>query len=163
MKYIDTSVIVSALDPADPSQRGSIKILTKPEKVISELAITELTSVLLRNNNFTSLMEELSGDRSSTSYAAITYIIERFDLLYFPTSQSTTETPIGSYNSIMALAIELSDRIPLRTLDLLHLSYAYTISKLASSKMEFFTRDREFEVYKKEIEDVAEIKITHLP
>ena len=162
MKYIDTSVVVSALDPADPSMENSIEIFRKPEKIISELAVIELTSALLRNRNFTALMDELSGGRDSSSYAAITYILERFDLVYFPIPQNPVETPIGKYNNIMALAIELSYKVPMRTLDLLHLSYAYTISKLTSSKIEFITRDREFEVYNKEIHDATGIKIIYL-
>ncbi|EQD38440.1 PilT domain-containing protein [mine drainage metagenome] len=147
MKYIDTSVIVSALDPADPSNINSIEILKKPEKVISELVIAELNSVLLRNRNFVSLMGELSGDRNSSSYAAITYILQEFDVLYLPTQQIQIETPIGRYSNIMAFAIELASKVPMRTLDLLHLSYALSIANLTRSGIEFVTRDREFEIY----------------
>ena len=64
MKYIDTSVIVSALDPTDPSSVNSVEALKRPEKIISELVITELSSVLSRNNNFMNLVEELSGGQS---------------------------------------------------------------------------------------------------
>lgn len=64
MKYIDTSVIVSALDPTDPSSVNFMEALKRPEKIISEVVITELSSVLSRNNNFMNLVEELSGGQS---------------------------------------------------------------------------------------------------
>lgn len=57
-------MIVSALDPTDPSSVNSVEALKRPEKIISELVITELSSVLSRNNNFMNLVEELSGGQS---------------------------------------------------------------------------------------------------
>ena len=61
MKYIDTSVIVSALDPTDPSSISSIEALKREEKIISELVTTELSPVLSRNKNSVTLMDEFSG------------------------------------------------------------------------------------------------------
>ena len=57
-------MIVSALDPTDPSSVNFMEALKRPEKIISELVITELSSVLSRNNNFMNLVEELSGGQS---------------------------------------------------------------------------------------------------
>lgn len=162
MKYIDTSVIVSALDPADPSSINSIEVLRKREKVVSELVITELNSVMLRKGNFVNLMSELPGDRNSSSYAAITYILQRFDILYLPVQQIQIETPLGKYNNIVAFAIELANKVPMRTLDLLHLSYASSIANLTRSEIEFVTRDREFELYNTEINDEVGIKIFYI-
>ncbi len=162
MRYIDTSVIVSALDAADHSSIKSIEFLKKPEKVISELVIAELNTVLFRNRNFVRLMDELSGDRSSSSYAAITYILQKFALLYLPSQQIQIETPIGRYSNVTAFAIELASKVPLRTLHLLHLSYAHSIANLTRSEIEFVTRDREFEVYSNRIYDEVGIKINYL-
>ncbi len=58
--------------------------------------------------------------------------------------------------------MELSVKVPVHTLDLLHISYAYTISRSTSSKMDFITRDGDFKVYDKEIKDTTKIKITYL-
>lgn len=61
LKYIDTSVIVSALDPTDPSSISSIEALKRAEKIISELVTTELSPVLSRNKNSVTVMDEFSG------------------------------------------------------------------------------------------------------
>ena len=146
MKYIDTSVIVSALDPADPSTISSVEVLQKPGKVVSELVITELSSVLPRNKNFVTLMDELSGDRASSLYAVILFIIQTFDLLFLPVQQTQVEMPIGHYSNIMSFTVELSRDIPMRTLDLLHLSYVHAIMESTKADIELITRDREFEI-----------------
>ena len=162
MRYIDTSVIVSALDHADPSRMSSTDTLKKPGKVVSELVVTELNSVLLRSKNFVGLMDQLSGDRTSSSYAAIIYILEKFDLMYLPTQITQIETPIGRYNSVMEFAIGVANKVPMRTLDLLHLSYAYSFSSLTRSRVEFVTRDKEFAFYNTEILDAASIEISYI-
>ena len=161
MKYIDTSVIVSALDPADPSTISSIELLRRREKVVSELVITELSSVLSRNKNFVNLLDELSGDRTSSSYAVILYILQKFDLLFLPVQQTRVEMPIGNCGNIMSFAVELSRDIPMRTLDLLHLSYAHAMMESTKADIELITRDREFEIYKSEIYRAAGIKVMY--
>lgn len=162
MKYIDTSVIVSAFDPADPSTISSIEVLQKRGKVVSELVITELSSVLARNKNFVALMDELSGDRTSSSYAVILYILQKFELLFLPVQQTQVEMPIGNYGNIMSFAFELSKDIPMRTLDLLHLSYAHAMMESTKADIELITRDREFEIYKSEINRASGIKVKYL-
>ncbi len=163
MNYIDTSVIVSALDSKDTSSDESIKILKRPEKVVSELVIAELNSVMFRNRNFKTLVAELSGDVLSTSYAVIAYVLERFEILYLPTQHLKTETPIGVYDNVIAFTIGLTNRIPLKTLDLLHISYALDIANSTRSQIEFITRDKEFETYKNEILEFCRIKINWIP
>lgn len=45
MIYVDTSVIVAALDPMDPRRDEARKTLeTHEDKVVSELVVTELAS-----------------------------------------------------------------------------------------------------------------------
>ena len=162
MRYIDTSVIVSALDPADPSRLRSIETLKKPGKVVSELVVTELSSVLQRSKKFVSLIDQLSGGRTSSSYAVITYILEKFGLSYLPAQITQTETPIGRYNNVMDFAIVIANKVPMRTLDLLHLSYAFLFSSLTKSKVDFVTRDKEFTFYNEEILDAVGIEIFYI-
>ena len=47
----------------------------------------------------------------------------KFDLLFLPVQQTHVETPIGEYGNIMSFATEVTKVVPMRTLDLLHLSY----------------------------------------
>ncbi|MCL4480713.1 MAG: hypothetical protein M1113_04430, partial [Candidatus Thermoplasmatota archaeon] len=148
-------------DPADPSTISSIELLRRREKVVSELVITELSSVLSRNKNFVNLLDELSGDRTSSSYAVILYILQKFDLLFLPVQQTRVEMPIGNFGNIISFAVELSRDIPIGTLDLLHLSYAHAMMESTKADIELITRDREFEIYKSEIYRAAGIKVMY--
>ena len=78
-----------------------------------------------------------------------------------PVQQTQVEMPIGNYGSIMSFAIELSKDIPMRTLDLLHISYAHTMMESTKTDIELITRDREFEIYKSEIYRAAGIKVMY--
>ena len=136
-------------------------MLQKRGKVVSELVITELSSVLSRNKNYVTLVDELSGDRASSSYAVIPYILQKFDLLFLPMQQTQVEMPIGNCGNIMSFAVELSRDIPIRTLDLLHLSYAHAMLESTKADIELITRDREFEIYTSKIYRAAGIKVTY--
>ena len=102
------------------------------------------------------------GDRSYSSYAAILYILQKFYLLLLPVQQTHVETSIGKYCNITSFAIEITKDVPMKTLDLLHPSYAYAIMESTKSDIEFVTRDREFEVYKSEIYLAVGIKVSYL-
>ena len=136
-------------------------MLQKRGKVVSELVITELSSVLSRNKNYVTLVDELSGDRASSSYAVILYILQKFDLLFLPMQQTQVEMPIGNCGNIMSFAVELPRDIPMRTLDLLHLSYAHSMMESTKADIELITRDREFEIYTSKIYRAAGIKVTY--
>lgn len=153
---------MSALDSSDPSRENSLETLRKPDKVVSELVIAELNSVVLRNKNFVKLRKELKGELSSSIYAVIIYVLERFDLLYLPAPENSIEVPIGKYNGVMALAIELAIKVPMKTLDLLHLAYAFSLSKSNKSNVEFVTRDRGFRDYNREINEAIGITINYI-
>ncbi len=62
MSYIDTSVIVAALDPLDPRQNSARETLEKEEyKIVSELVIAELASVLSRREELVSSIADQLG------------------------------------------------------------------------------------------------------
>ena len=51
MIYVDTSVIVAALDPSDPRREEAKKTLElHDDKVVSELVVAELASVLTKQH-----------------------------------------------------------------------------------------------------------------
>jgi predicted nucleic acid-binding protein len=67
MNYIDTSVIVAALDPLNQRQKSAKEILEKEDKVISELVLAELASILNRKETLSELIVKL-GLRKELSY-----------------------------------------------------------------------------------------------
>jgi predicted nucleic acid-binding protein len=80
MSYVDTSIIVAALDYLDPRQKSALEVLElKGDTKISELVLVELASILSRMRNILyeafrkiGVMEELMIP------AAILYIVKRY-------------------------------------------------------------------------------------
>ncbi len=163
MNYIDTSVIVSALDPLDPSSKKSYDFLSKNDgKAASELVLVELTSVLSRNSALKQLEDEFKNSGESNTFAAIRYILERFSIAYRPLVGQQVSTPAGRYWSIISFAMINAHKLPLRTLDLLHISYAYALGRELRSSVVLVTRDREFFEFAEQIKEITDIEIVYL-
>jgi predicted nucleic acid-binding protein len=75
LSYIDTSVIVAALDSSDPRWRRARKVLESyGEKVVSELVVAELASVLSRRADLLSdIADEVGLSVDETVIAVILY------------------------------------------------------------------------------------------
>ncbi len=163
MKYIDTSVIVSALDPLDPSSKKSYDFLSKnEEKVASELVLVELTSVLSRNSALRQLEDKFKNSGESNTFAAIRYILERFSITYRPLIGQQVNTPAGRYWSIISFAMTNAHKLPLRTLDLLHVSYAYALGREIKSLVVLVTKDSEFFEFADQIKEITDIEVMYL-
>ena len=76
MTYVDTSVIIAALDTMDPRRSEARKALEISEdKVISELVIAELASVLTRQHRLlTTIGNKLGISERVALIAVILYI-----------------------------------------------------------------------------------------
>jgi predicted nucleic acid-binding protein len=81
---VDTSVIVVALDSTDPRREKARKALELHDnKVVSELVIAELASMLARQRRvLVSIRDKLGVDDHMASIAIILYILKRFNLKY---------------------------------------------------------------------------------
>ena len=146
MSYVDTSIIIAALDPIDSRNKSAIDILEKEDyKVISELTIIELASVLSRRREVLSEMTgKLGLSEKLTVLAIIMYLMRRFNLRYRAVETGAETMVLGKMYKPMAESIELSTRLKLKTLDLLHISYikllkgdGEPINKLITADMEF--------------------------
>lgn len=126
MSYIDTSVIVAALDPLDPRQRSARIVLEDDErvKVISELVLTELASVLVRRELLLELKARLDLREELIVPTLLLYLIKRFKLEYERVDGYTKIPALGELYSPMAVALNLSTKLKLRTLDSLHIAYS---------------------------------------
>jgi len=83
--YVDTSVIVAALDPTDPRREEARKALELHDnKIVSELVIAELASVLARQHKVLISIKDKHGldDHMMASMTIILYILKRFNLKY---------------------------------------------------------------------------------
>ncbi len=96
MIYVDTSVIVATLDPTDSRRPRARKALEVSDgKVISELVIAELASVLTRQREvLKNIKERLGVSRSIALLATILYVLKRFNLNYVSV-KGYLRNPIG--------------------------------------------------------------------
>jgi len=101
--YIDTSLVVALANDRDPNHEVALSILPKGgEKVISKLVLMELYSVYSRRLNVSD--EELE--------AIVNYTVHRCGC----------KVEDVEFDKAIDLAVELSNRVKLKALDLLHLS-----------------------------------------
>jgi len=147
LKYIDTSVIIAALDPSDPRREKLVKFLEQEkDKVISELVLLELASVICRRQDvLASITKKLRLRNEQMVLAIILYIIKRFKLRYVRTDNQTIMPIIGSIYSPIAIAITISKNVRLRALDLLHVAYVKLLKSKGVTLNELVTVDEDFE------------------
>ena len=161
MSYVDTSVIVAALDPTDPrSQRAKAVLEEKGRKVVSELVVAELASVLSRRSG---LLSELAGrlglSRELTEVAVILYLLRRFNLEYRALGTRTKVTVFGRMYAPMAVAMELSSRLRLKTLDLLHAAYLKLLKEAGEPIHTLVTADKDFKEAEEGLRDAVDVNV----
>ena len=130
MEYIDTNILILYIDKNDP-KHSMVEQLFKEysNKIISELNIIEMKSVLSRSN----LMEE-------QMYALIDYLLIKSDIKI---------KPIDINESIMK-GNEVVNNLKLKTLDLLHIATAILVKA-----DKFITFDKDFVNKKNLIENYS--------
>jgi len=156
MSYIDTSVIVAALDPSDRRRDQARRVLEgREDKFISELVLAELSSVLARREELKELASELGIREDLVLPAILIYLIKRFGLTYMKVNGLVRLPAIGELYSPMAFAVIWSTKLKLRTLDMFHLAYVKIMKDEGSPVRSILTADKEFqkakEIMKKEI------------
>ncbi len=146
MSYIDTSVIVAALDPSDRRRDQARQILEgREEKFISELVLAELSSVLARRKELKKLASELGVREDLVLPAILIYLIKRFGLIYKKVNGFVRLPAIGGLYSPMAFAVTWSTKLRLRTLDMIHLAYVKIMKEEGLSVRNIVTADEEFQ------------------
>lgn len=115
MIYVDTSVIVSYIDEADPNHVKAVELIkaVKERKVVSRLILVELTSVFSR--------AELEEPLTLALYSIRSIKAELVQI---------------DFNELLNRAIKYTPVLKLRTLDLLHL-----VASLIAGRKKFATLD----------------------
>lgn len=147
MSYVDTSIIVASLDPLDPRSRKARRILEEEKgKVVSELVLAELASVVARREELvSSIAGKLGLSAEEAVVAILLYIIRRFNLRYRSVEGHARLPLLGRIYKPIATAIELSRVLRLKALDLLHVAYAKTLKDSGEQIQKLLTADRDFE------------------
>jgi predicted nucleic acid-binding protein len=169
--YLDTSVIVARYMPADPAfnQVEQLFRASSEARYISEISVLELHCVfsrLIRGGM-------LSADVGLSSFAdlkrdekvkvAVEHAIRTWRLTVatpertyarFPLSRQTIEMQHELFE-----AIRTAPTLGLKTLDMLHLTYAKTMRETVPDLKTFTTLDGDIISRRKEIEDELEITV----
>jgi predicted nucleic acid-binding protein len=158
--YVDTSVIVAALDPMDPRRDEARKTLEIHEdKVVSELVVTELARIIARQHKLLATIRDKLGVSDRVALiAVILYIMKRFNFRYISVKGSA-RTPIGQFYKTLAYAIELTGELRLRTLDLLHLAYIKAMKSQGAQIHALLTADADFKNSEEDIRKALGITI----
>jgi len=153
MSYVDTSIIVAALDKLDPRQRLAQEVLEmEGDKRVSELVLAELASTLSKREGvLLELSEKVKVRKELTIPAVLLYILRRFKLSYRRVNGYRRVFMIGNLYSPFATAIDISSKFKLKTLDLLHLAYLKTLKEQGEEIDEIITADYDFEREKEAI------------
>ena len=162
MSYIDTSVIVAALDPADPRSRSAKRVLEEEGyKVVSELVLAELASVLSgREDLVSNLARRLGLSKELTILAILLYLLQRFNLKYRAVKSRARALPFGRSNAPAAVAIELSAVLRLKTLDLLHTAYVKLLKDQGEPIFTLRTADTDFEGVKEQLKNAVGVNVS---
>ena len=159
MSYVDTSVIVAALDPTDHRRDIAREFLEgDTDKVVSELTLVELASVLSRSPHRGRLLEKLRVREELLIPTLLLYIMKRFKLRLALLKGSVMLPPLGELNLPIAEAMELSMEAQLRTLDLLHLAYAKLLRDSGEGVEVIVTFDENFKI-KPSLEGKLDIRV----
>ncbi len=161
MSYVDTSVIVAALDPTDPRRERAKAVLEgEGRKLISELVIAELASVLSRRaGQMSELASKLGLSKELVGVAVILYIMRRFNLKYVALGPRARASAFGRMNAPFAVATELSPRLRLKALDLLHAAYLKLLRKSGEPIHTLVTADNDFKRVEEELREVTGVNV----
>ena len=133
MEYIDTNILISYIDKNDPKHTIAERSLNEySNKIISELNIIEMRSLLFRNN----LLEEEIDALMDYLFIKNHIQIESIDL-----------------NKSIVKGIEIVNNLKLKTLDLLHIANAILAKadKFITFDKDFVNRKNRIEYYNVEI------------
>ncbi|MEX0568173.1 MAG: type II toxin-antitoxin system VapC family toxin [Candidatus Njordarchaeota archaeon] len=155
--YVDTSVVIAKYKPSDSLYQDANRFFEKDyDFVISPITLMELYSVLARIRTFIRLEQGLENANVDTIIAFIVHdlklrLVARSFMTRLQIFGAKIRAPLEYH-----LAIKFSEKLRLKTLDMLHVAYAYMLRKILSY---FVTYDDDILKARKSIEQQVGIKI----
>ena len=164
MSYVDTSIIIAALDKLDSRQKLAQRFLEKGEnKKVSELVLAELASILSRKESMLlEISRKIKVREELIIPVAILYIMRRFKLSYRKVNGYKRNFIIGNMYSPLVTAVDISFKFKIKTLDLLHLAYIKTLIEQGEEINELITIDDDFEKEREAIKQELNVKVKTL-
>lgn len=135
MNRLDTSIIIILLDGSDHRFPGADGIVVNEGTIISDLGLVELTSSLGRNN-------------IENPLAYVIHIIKKFRMNLLSGVDSSFVPGFGRINTLFYNSLNLTEKLKLRTLDLIHVSYRIYLKDNNYDIVNLFKTDKEFIISK---------------
>ncbi|MHB8359308.1 MAG: PIN domain-containing protein [Thermoplasmataceae archaeon] len=135
MNRLDTSIIIILLDGSDHRFPGADGIVVNEGTIISDLGLVELTSSLGRNN-------------IENPLAYVIHIIKKFRINLLSSVDSSFVPGFGRINTLFYNSLNLTEKLKLRTLDLIHVSYCIYLKDNNYDIVNLFKTDKEFIISK---------------
>jgi len=155
--YVDTNIIIAKYKPDDPLYKSVNKFFGMGyDYVISPITLIELYSVLARIRPFLRLEKGLENANLDT---IIAFIIHDLKLKLVARSFMTRLQVFGTKIRIPLeyhLVIKLAEKLKLKTLDILHIAYAYLLRDVLNY---FTTGDSDILGAKEIIEQQIGVKV----
>ena len=140
--YVDTNLIIARYKPEDPLYVLANRLFKARnyEFIISPITLTELYSVLSRVKIHISIPEGMENIDIPTLIEFILEdcnlkIVSKTRIVTYQIGKERIKIPLEYY-----IALSIADKIKLRTLDLIHIAYAYLIKDRIKA---FVTGDNE--------------------
>ncbi|MBX8636585.1 MAG: type II toxin-antitoxin system VapC family toxin [Thermoplasmata archaeon] len=130
MDYIDTSVVLSRINPNDANHPSGMRLIEQSrDMVVSAITLLEMKSVFSRTTKLTE--EEIEAYLRHVDEIGI-------------------ESKIANFNRVFTRALEISFCLKMKTLDVLHLAACLEIGAEV-----FVSLDQEFESRAREISNLG--------
>jgi predicted nucleic acid-binding protein len=149
MRYVDTSVILAKYFPEDKAHQRAVRFLEQSEmqNVISPISLVELMAVLSRIDPALRAPEELLQETPRRRVRALVEFLIRDSNLHVASVSAKAKLGVGGTSFSAPIeyhtCIRLAHALKLKTLDLLHVSYADNLRKWGYDIKTFVTLDLE--------------------
>lgn len=146
MMYVDTSMVVTALDPSDPVRSKAAAVLLEGgrDKVVSELFLVELAAAVSRNASLLGAVQSEDARPATVLVAYLVYLMSKYHLRLLSPSGGMVPTPLGEVRGEAAASLGVAAELKLRSLDLLHVSYLLSLRERGYSVDTLLTSDEDF-------------------
>lgn len=165
MAYVDTNVILAKYFPKDKHHVKAARFLdlTRETKIVSPITLVELAAVLSRLEGRLQAPQELLEQTPKRRIRALIEFLVRDSNLFLIRVPIQTKTRIS--RTVLSLPFEyhsclrLAHALKLKTLDLLHLSYADSLKNCGYEVNAFVTFDKDILARSDAIQNETEIEV----
>ncbi len=146
MIYVDTSLVVTALDTSDPSRsKAAAELMNRSGvKAVSELFLVELAAAVSRKSGLIAAVRAEDAQPSTVLLAYLAHLMSKYDLKLLSPSGEHVFTPLGKVGAEAGSCLGLAVPLKLRSLDLLHVAHLLSLKERGYGIELLLTSDSEF-------------------